>query len=239
MSEPVFTSKSKSVAATLEAEIRKGRLPRGTQLQSEQALARRFSVSRNTVRKGLEDLAERGLIATQSGIGSFVTFDSRMIDNRLGWSRALAEVGAPTVTDLLRLEVVREPELAETLNLADDRFVAVDRLRRLSGSGRAISLERSRIPLVAELEGVVDRGLTDGSLSRTLADAGLRPHDGEEWAELIMLGKADAAVLDRRRGAPFLRTRRLTRTAAHQPIEHVVSLLDPSRFRLHLRFSDQ
>src|SRR5207244_3549114 len=107
------------------------------------------------------------------------------------------------------------------------------------GTGRAISLERSRVPLVRALDEVLARGLTEGSLSRTLAEAGLRPQSGEEWAELTLLGTADAQVLGRRRGVPFLRTRRLTRSRTGQTIEHVVSLLDPGRFRLHLRFADQ
>ncbi len=236
MPPPDPPSKSKGVASALEAEIRKGRLPRGARLESEHQLARRFAVSRNTVRKGLEDLAQRGLIATHSGIGSFVTFDSRTIDNSLGWSRALAEAGVALDTELLCLASVRDAALAAELGLGDDRFVAVDRIRRLSGSGRAISLERSRVPQVPALDGLPARGLADGSLSRTLAEAGLFPQSGEEWAELCRLEPADATVLGREIGTPFLRTRRLSRGADGRPVEHVVSLLDPERFRLHLRF---
>lgn len=235
---PESPSKSRGVASALEAEIRRGRLPRGARLQSEHQLARRFAVSRNTVRKGLEELAQRGLIATHSGIGSFVTFDSRTIDNSMGWSRALAEAGVVLDTDLLCLAPVRDATLAAELGLADDRFVAIDRVRRLADGGRAISLERARVPAVPALADLPDRGLTDGSLSRTLAGAGLIPATGEEWAELCRLDRADAALLGRRAGAPFLRTRRLTRDAEGQPVEHVVSLLDPERFRLHLRFAE-
>jgi GntR family transcriptional regulator len=42
---------------------------------------RRFDVSRNTVRKGLEALTGKGLITTRVGIVSFVTFNGSMIDH--------------------------------------------------------------------------------------------------------------------------------------------------------------
>ena len=60
--------KSELVARTLEREIRDGRLLHGDQLDSEGGLMRRFSVSRNTVRRGLEILARQGLITNRDRI---------------------------------------------------------------------------------------------------------------------------------------------------------------------------
>ena len=97
----VATAKTERVAQSLEDDIRSGKLGFGDQLESENALVRRFAVSRNTVRKGLETLAGKGLITTRVGIGSFVTFDGQPIDDALGWTRALSKQQDAVHTALL------------------------------------------------------------------------------------------------------------------------------------------
>lgn len=234
--ERLAAGKSEQIATVLEQEIRSGRLGYGARLQSEHQLVERFRVSRNTVRKGLEELSSRGLITTRIGIGSFVTFDGKTINDAIGWSRALADAGARVETRTLRIELVEDVALARGLGLADSAFIAVDRMRSLADTGRAISIERSRLPFLPELEDVPLRGLRDGSLHETMRAAGLVPDHGEEWADIHRLDAADAALLGYDEGTAFLRTRRLARAADGRPIEHVVSLLDPAHFALHLEF---
>lgn len=233
---PPGAAKPERIASALEAEIRSGRLGYGERLQSEQELVRRFSVSRTTVRKGLEELSSKGLIMTRMGVGSFVTFNGQTINDAVGWSRALADAGADVETRTLRIEVVEEAELAALLGTEAPAFIAIDRLRSLAASGQAISVERSRVPLLPALEDLPLRGLRDGSLHETLRAAGLVPDHGEEWAELHRLDAEDAALLGCAQGTAFLRTRRLVRAADGQAIEHVVSLLNPDFFALHLEF---
>lgn len=233
---PLGAGKPEQIATALENEIRSGKLGFGDRLQSENELVHRFSVSRNTVRKGLEELSARGLITTRVGIGSFVTFDGKTVDDALGWSRALADAGANAETRTLRLEIVDDAELAERLGLEETAFVAVDRLRTSASDGHAISIERSRLPLLPELEEIPLRGLREGSLHQTLRSAGLYPHSGEEWADIEHLNAEDAAMLGCAEGTAFLRTRRLMRAADGRPIEYVTSLLNPAHFALHLEF---
>lgn len=228
--------KPEQIATALEKEIRSGVLGFGARLQSENQLVRRFSVSRNTVRKGLEELSSRGLITTRVGIGSFVTFDGKTVDDAIGWSRALADAGANAETRTLRLEIMEDAGLAARLGIETPVFIAVDRARTNADDGHAISIERSRLPLSPELEEVPLKGLREGSLHQTLRDAGLVPDHGEEWVDMEMLSAEDADILGCAPGTPFLRTRRLTRSADGRPIEHVTSLLNPAHFALHLEF---
>lgn len=237
MSEHVSRLKHERIVAELAREIRVGRLPRGAQLPGEHALATRFDVSRNTVRQALAELGNQGLIATHSGKGSFVTFDDRTIDDRLGWTTALAEQGVRTQTKIVQLKLVRDRKLADQFGLAPAEFVAVDRVRSIVDGG-AISFERSRIPAAGELRTLPARGLTE-SLYVELRAVGLVPEYGEEWVDLVRLAPAEADLLGRAPGERFLRTRRLSRSAEGEFVEHVESLLDPDRFRLHLRFGGQ
>jgi GntR family transcriptional regulator len=229
-------AKPERIAQSLERDILSGKLRHGAQLESESALVRRFDVSRNTVRKGLEALADKGLITTRVGIGSFVTFNGATIDDALGWTRALSHQGETVETRLLRLELLCDAGLAASLKVAKPRFIAIDRVRVLKSAGRVVSIERSRVPSRPELAFVLREGLRDGSLSATLRAAGLQPASGEEWAEIECLSAADAELAELPAGTPFLRTRRLVREAGGQVIEYVVSLLDPRHFALHLAF---
>ena len=229
-------AKTERVALSLERDILSGKLGYGAQLESENALVRRFDVSRNTVRKGLEALADKGLITTRVGIGSFVTFNGRTIDDSLGWTRALSREEEPVATRILQLARISDPALAAELGLAGVDFVAIDRVREVSRSGRVVSIERSRVPHRAELDAVLSGGLVNGSLAATLLAAGFKADNGEEWAEVECLGAEDAALAGMAPGTPFLRTRRLVRDAEGCVIEYVVSLLDPRHFALHLAF---
>ena len=226
--------KYERIVEELTRDIRRGRLPRGARLPGEHVLATRFSVSRNTIRQALAELGQRGLIATHSGKGSFVTFDNRPLDDRIGWTRALAEHGVHTMATVVRLELITDTELAQRCRLDFTEFLAVDRVRTIV-DGEPICLERMRMPAVGRLRELPDAGL-EGSLYDLLRAENLIPDQGEEWVELARLEPAEAEVLHREAGERFLRARRLCRDKDGGFVEHTESLLDPDRFRLHLRF---
>jgi GntR family transcriptional regulator len=227
--------KHRVVADRLARDIIHGVLGRGQRLPGEHELAARFDVSRGTIRQALAALQRDGLIQTHPGAGSFVTYDGHPLDERLGWSQALASHGRPTEIVMLRLGAVHLPKLAQRLGLDTDRFLAVDRLRTLP-SGRPVSRECSRIPWHDAFVAVVRDGLRDGSLSRTMADVGLHPVSGRETVGLVRLRRDDAEPLRVPPGTPFLQLERTAYDAAGQTVEHVTSLLDPRHFRLRLTF---
>ncbi len=237
MKREVGLSKSTHIARTLEQEIRSGRMARGHRLESEAELVRRFDVSRNTVRKGLEELARSGLITTRTGIGSFVTYEGSSIDDAMGWTLALAQSDSAVDTKVLRIARDQDAAAASFLGLPDGEFLCVDRVRLLSDSGLGLSLERSRSPWRDRFRAVLEQGLTKGSLGETFRDAGLFIHGGEEWANVMpSLPEREARLMGRKPGEAMLHTRRVTRDADDQIIEYVESFLDPTRFGLHLEF---
>ncbi|HQU66883.1 MAG TPA: GntR family transcriptional regulator [Albidovulum sp.] len=236
MSSRIAIAKSELVARTLEREIRDGRIGHGDLLESEVGLMRRFAVSRNTVRKGLEQLARQGLIATRTGIGSFVTYDGTTIDSNLGWTVALSHGAGTVETRLLTLDRGTSAHADERLGGAGD-YLRLDRLRFCTVAGQGISLERSRLPWRDGFADLIQNGLTGGSLSRSLAALGLATAKGQETASVLAaLSEADAAIMSRPAGAPMLRLERINRIADGSVLEHVDSILDPSRFGLRIEF---
>jgi GntR family transcriptional regulator len=231
---PGQVHKHRRIARVLADEIRAGVHTTGQRLPGEHALTARFGVSRTTLRQALQVLGEQGLIATHPGIGSFVTFDETPLDNRLGWTEALAGQGVELTTEVLRFETVTDPPLAAELGLEADVFVALDRVRRLA-DGRGVSLEHSRVPATGDLAGLPVRGLDGGSLHRSLVAAGRVTASGEGRVSVRGLDEAEAAVLCRGAGESFLHLAQVFRAADGSVVEQVTSLLDPDRFHLYIR----
>jgi GntR family transcriptional regulator len=232
-SEQVGFGKRSRLIADLTAQIRSGRLARGDRLPGENQLARQYEVSRGTVRSALAELAQRDLITTQSGVGSFVTFDGVALDQSLGWATTLARSGFEITTVLLGIERTTDPALSEAYGVTE--LIAVRRLRR-ERAGVPVSLEVSLVPATGALAELPERGLVNDSLTATLAAAGLRAAGGEQWIGLQALDAESATHLERGVGEPFLRAVRISVDARGQLVEHVVSLLDPAHFRFHLTF---
>lgn len=228
--------KSVKIADVLEVEIKSGSLGKGAALASENALVKRFSVSRNTVRKSLEILNEKGLITTKSGIGSFVTYGGQTIDDRRGWSVALSS-GADTLATRV-LGIKRAPmDMEAAPPDAQTDCLFVDRLRFQVATGHAVSLERSRVVWRVGFDDILTNGLKNGSLTDTLRAKGLVVASGDEWANVLpSLQAEDAQALGRDQSEPMLLLRCLTRAADGTIIEYVQSILDPVRFGLHMKF---
>ena len=228
--------KSVKIANVLEIEIRSGSLGKGDALASESALVKRFLVSRNTVRKSLEILNEKGLITTKCGIGSFVTYGGQTIDDRRGWSVALSESEDSLGTRVLRIERAQMDFVDAPPDTQTD-CLFVDRIRFHVGTGLAVSLERSRVVWRSRFADILGDGLDNGSLTDALRSKGLVVVSGDQWASVLpSLSAGDARILGRGAGEPMLRLRRLTRAADGSAIEYVESILDPLRFGLHMRF---
>ncbi|GAA1692253.1 GntR family transcriptional regulator [Kribbella yunnanensis] len=230
MSEQVGRSKRSQLVAEIATEIRTGRLGHGERLPGENQLATRYQVSRGTVRSALAELQRRELITTETGVGSFVTFDGKELDQQIGWARALAEGGADVGTELLGIAAGGDPAVEEQYG----PVVTVRRLRR--AGGQPVSIEVSALPAVGALADLPTTGLVDDSITATLRAAGRQGVGGEQWISVEPLDAADAALLERTAGELFLRAIRVTRDQNGDLVEYVVSWLDPQRFRFHLSF---
>jgi GntR family transcriptional regulator len=57
------------IAEDLRRQIESGKLPRGSQLDTEIELRDRYNASRNTVRDAIKSLITRGLVETRPGQG--------------------------------------------------------------------------------------------------------------------------------------------------------------------------
>lgn len=69
--------KYKVITEWVQEEIRKGSLHYRERIPSEKELAEQFGVSRQTVRRALEDLNEAGIVESRRGSGTYVSMNAR------------------------------------------------------------------------------------------------------------------------------------------------------------------
>lgn len=231
----VVQLKHQRIALALSAEIRSGRMKRGTQLPGEVLLARQFKVSRNTVRAALSELDSQGLIATRTGKGSFVLFRGRTLDTRNGWAHALADTGVETHARTVSLRLEDDQALAAELQLPGPRFLLVERTRCLADD-RPVSHEVARVPATGDMLTSPEKGLLNGSLTETLHQAGLYAVRGVQRIRCRGLSIGEATLLDREVGEPFLDVTRTSFDTGGSFVERVNSLLDPAFFEIGIEF---
>ena len=103
MSQRKDTAKYRQIFEQLQQDLRDGRYPQGVQLPSDEALMRRFDVSRITAAKAMDELVKRGLVYRRRGAGTFATRSARRESGRLGLimpSLSFGEIFPPICQEL-------------------------------------------------------------------------------------------------------------------------------------------
>ena len=80
----VNNAKYLAVADTLKREILNGKYETWERFPSEEALVRRFGVSRPTIERALRELKRAGLLESRTGSGSYLTFAARNAAGAIG-----------------------------------------------------------------------------------------------------------------------------------------------------------
>ena len=219
------------VADVLRQAIARGDYPPGSTIPKETELTAAHGVSRETVRRAVQQLTAEGLLDPVRRRGTVVRkrpVRTPIVRSRLvyrdeigyyfdqaaqGW-RALQP---PTVT--------RGPvpyDIAPLLSLSPgDNVIVRDRLMGDPTSGRATQLATSYIPasLAAELPVLADRDTGPGGIYDRLEEAG---HGPIRWAESITTRPptaAEATLLRLPAGVPLLRIIRTATSPARRPLE--------------------
>lgn len=108
--------KYKEIADCLEREIQSGNFDKTNKLPTEDELIKKFEVSRNTIRKAINQLVNRGFIYQVQGSGMFLREKSGSDTINLGSLRGLTkDLTSKTIeTKILSLQVVEANEKIAT-----------------------------------------------------------------------------------------------------------------------------
>lgn len=209
------------IASELQRDIATGRFALGSMLPAEHRLATRFGVSRDTVRKALERLEQRGVVVSRHGVGWFVhsslyTQPFAVLRSFAQWAqkrgltpggrRVAQEWGEATLDEARTLDVARGAEV-----------LRVTRVRTLDD--RPVMLERTTYapwvaPVIAALPG--DAASVVAGMER----AGIVMVFGKHHLDAVPASSDDARLLSIRRSSALLRVRRETFSHDGRAIEH-------------------
>ena len=144
ISTPLF----QQLAETLRAAIDAGEYPPGSRLPTENELCERYSVSRVTVRKALDELSQGEFLVRKPGKGTFVTEKKiqRKLDGVLSYTNMCYMMGYQPGAKTIRitLEQPTEEERGQLGLKKDEQTLVVERLRL--ADGRPMMLETSKFP---------------------------------------------------------------------------------------------
>ncbi|UYX50542.1 GntR family transcriptional regulator [Bacillus thuringiensis] len=201
-----MSAKYKQIADVLEQNIRDGFFTETKKLPTEEALMNRFEVSRNTIRKVISQLVNRGYIFQVQGSGMFLRETSVTDYINLGSLRGLTKnlVSQNIETKVLEVEVIEaNEEIAERMQCEiGTRIYFLKRLRIVDSKPFSIEVsyfKKDIIPYLNEeiaLSSVYSYFIEDLRLNIGFADKVISCEKvNKENAQLLELNEGDPALL--------------------------------------------
>jgi GntR family transcriptional regulator, transcriptional regulator of bglA len=198
--------KYKEIADILEREIRDGKYNQSKKLPTEDELIKTFEVSRNTIRKAVTQLVNRGYIYQVQGSGMFLREESGTDLIHLGSLRGLTkDLASKTIeTKILSLQVIEADEgMANQLRCAvGTKLYYIKRLRIVDEEPFSIEISyfiKDIVPYLNEeiaTSSIYSYLIEDLKLNIGFADKVINCEKvDEESAELLHLNPLDPVLI--------------------------------------------
>jgi DNA-binding GntR family transcriptional regulator len=227
----------RQIADTLRAEVMASSHP-GEAIATEAELEQRFSVSRITIRRALDEIVREGLLVRRRGSGTFVARPK--IAEQLGilhsWTDGMRRQGLePRTVDCEILQVVPPQWVVQALRLDPleaQTVLRVQRLRYADNEPLCLMADHLRMRFVADL---LEDDLRGESLYDTLETrCGLELARVEDTVSARGASVFEASLLGVSPGAPVLFVTRVTYLRDDEPLDAatVVSRADRYEYRV-------
>lgn len=231
---PLYHQLSRQLVAAIES----GRLPKGAFLDNELELAKRWRVSRPTVRRAIQDLVESGLLVRRRGVGTQVVSDQVRRPFRLSsLFDDLAESGRrPQTSVLTHARVAADRQVAEALAVdPGTEVVHIERLRSIDAQPLAIL----RNWLIVDAAGwITGADLARRGLYELLREHGVRPHSALQRLGAAAASPSDASLLGLSPGAPLVTMRRVMHDVTGRIVELGDHCYDAAQYTVELNVVD-
>ncbi len=244
--------------ALLKSKIESGELAQGSLLPSEIELAERFSVSRITTKRALNELGRDGLVERRAGRGTHVRLrppaNPVLRAPLTGNLESLNVMGRETTVEVLSFERVPAPKsISDALKIKPHTLVdRAVRVRRHQGLPFAYYLSHTIV--LKDSATVKDASRTDSAAKsgpqamnrknlKTQTRLEIFRAMGIKLAEVDQVLNAVAASADVAHalnlsvGAPVLSLTRTYIDSEGRIVDHLVGLYRPDRFEYHMHLS--
>ena len=225
------------VESCIRNDIAKKRYLPDHSIPTEIKLQKKFDVSRETVRKAINNLVFAGLVEKRKGVGTFVTHPK--IVHRVGYiygsyEEIVARGMTPATTFIEKIEI-KPPELMrkEMALEKGDSVVKIKRLRLVNEEPVAILSSYLPKELVPDLTKVKFK---NNSLYHTLEKVyHLTLSESNEVIEAGSITGKDAKWLQIKKGSPILVVNRLTFLSDSRIIEKLTALYRSDKFKYQVK----
>lgn len=228
--------KTRRLYLLLRDRIVTGAVVPGGRLPSEPALAQEHGVSRVTVRRALDLLADEGLVRRRVGSGTFVEDVPASRPIVADFSNVLSnliEMGRTTAVKLLSFAYVVPPaSIAEPLGLArGERVQRSVRVRLIDG--QPFSYLTTHVP---ERIGLTysERDLATIPLLELMERSGVATERATQSISASLVGPETAEALDLAPGDPVISLTRVVYEPSGRGVEHLHALYRPDRYAFQM-----
>lgn len=233
-------TKSRQVFLSLREQIANGRLSRGQKLPGEEQLAETFGVSRVTVRRALDVLADSGLVERRAGSGTRVrsaaTQRQAIVLDFSTLLPQLVEIGERTEVRLLSFRYGAAPDFVlRALELqAGDTVQIAARVRSVDAT--PFSHLTTYVPShIAESYSGDDLATTP--LYKLLERGGVQIAEARQSVSAALAGPEIADALNIPVGSALLSLERVMRDSDGNGVEYLSGLYRPDLFRLDMNLA--
>lgn len=230
-------AKARRVYLSLRDQIADGRLGVGENLPGEQRLAESFGVSRVTVRRALDVLADTGLIVRRAGSGSTVSkADAHEKPVAMDFTTLmpqLAEMGQSTTARLLSFSYGPAPEIvAKAMDIGrSDKVQIATRIR--IADDIPFSHLTTYVP-ASIAQNYSEDDLATTPLFKLLERSGVQIKDAQQSVSATLAGPDVAEALGVAVGSALLSLKRVVRDVDGNGVEYLSALYRPDMFRLDM-----
>jgi len=223
----------------LMERLEKGEFAIGNLLPTEMELMGKYSVSRATVRRVMQDLEKDGLINRTAGKGTFVirTKISRELTHLTSFTEDMKHLGKNVSSKIMKFETIIPPKsICEIFGLRDNsKLLYISRLRSVDNEPVAINISYINFP-----EGIciTEQEMDEvGSIYALLERKGVPPLESDRTIEAIEANDERSRILKIKTGSPLLLVEGLVFTYNHHPIEYhqVISVGNRYKYNIHLK----
>ncbi|MFD2184883.1 GntR family transcriptional regulator [Rhodoplanes azumiensis] len=236
MTAAVELLKTRRLYLLLRDRIVGGAVAPGGRLPSEPALAQEHGVSRVTVRRALDLLADEGLVRRRVGSGTFVEDVPASRPIVADFSNVLSnliEMGRTTAVKLLSFAYVVPPaSIAEPLGLGrGERVQRSVRVRLIDG--QPFSYLTTHVP---ERIGLTysERDLATIPLLELMERSGVVAERATQSISASLVGPETAEALDLAPGDPVISLTRVVYEPSGRGVEHLHALYRPDRYAFQM-----
>ncbi|MBK6618679.1 MAG: phosphonate metabolism transcriptional regulator PhnF [Nitrosomonas sp.] len=228
--KPIF----RQIADSLQQDVLQ-HYQAGDCLPSEQELADRFSVNRHTLRRGIDELVDLGLVERVHGKGVFVL--DAPVDYAIGkhsrFTENLEALGKTSDSRLLRkLEIMAKGNVAKRLQIDEgEPMLWLETLRQVDG--KPFCLISHYLPLKRLGDGV--RDYQNGSLHAFLKSMGIDPIRRSSTISATLPLDGDGLLLAMPRHMPILKIKTINIDRnTQQPIEYSLARFRADRSQVSI-----